>query len=202
MHSILQSMIGQLQAVTPPGPCVPIEEADKTIGTGTSTVSFLPAYGLWDYSWGAMIWDAAEMDGAKQITGVEFNHTGFTGGYTYLDQRIFVAHVEESEFSALPMVDLSDLTITDLTECKESFTNTLLSPAGFKRFDFDTNFCYNGTSNLILVWENRDGSWASGFGSTRFTVATNKAAYKYQDDEYPFGVGENSSARPNIKFQY
>jgi hypothetical protein len=200
MSKLKTQLISKVSAVAP-SCATAVQSLDLTIGTNTLTTSFLPAYGLYDFNWGAMIYTAAEVDGAKQITGIEFDYTGFTAGYTFINQRIYLAHVVEDIFANPPQVNMSDLTITDLTEVKGLFTNTI-SEDGFKRFDFDVNFCYNGTSNLLVVWQNQDGSWASGYGSTRYTVATNRAAYKFQDGTYPTGTGTRTSSRPNLKIIY
>jgi hypothetical protein len=180
---------------------VAVQNDELTIGVGTTIQNLLPAYGLYDFNWGAMIYTSTEVGAAKQITGVGFNYSGFTSGYTFLNQRIYLAHVVESVFPPSPQVNMSDLTLSNLTEVKGYFTNTI-SSAGYKTFTFDENFCYNGTSNLLVFWQNNDGSWQSGFGGTRSTTSTNRAAYKFQDNTYPSGTGTRTNARPNIKILF
>lgn len=188
------------------GGCTAVIGSEIQIGAGTSTSSSIPAYGLYDYSWFAGIWLDTEFTGGgeRQITGIEVEVGGYANGYTYNNQNILLYHVTEDIFDSDPAIDLSDLTTSDETLCKSAFSWVVTSGTGFKSIDFDTNFCYNGTDNLLLVWENRDGSWQSGYGSGRydFSPAISRAATERQDNIYPTGNGTRSNSRINIKFKY
>lgn len=183
---------------------VSVQSLSVDIDAGTANDTSVPVYGLYDFSqwWG--IYLQAEMgSGEKQIEAIELYFEGYTGGYTYNNQEIWLAHVSESSFDAAPAVNLSDLTITNLTECKGSFTNTI-SGAGYKTFTFDTNFRYNGTSNLLVMLKNIDGSWVPGYGNTHADSSkTNRNAEAYTDNAYPTGNGtRGNNWLVNCKFHY
>ena len=186
--------------------CTAVQSADFQIGAGTSNSSNAPAYGLYDYSWYAAIWRASEFTGGAsgeiQIEGIEVEVGGYTTPYTYLNQKLYLYHVTEDEFDSSPAIDLSDLTVSDETLVAEF--DLVISSNGWQVVDFDTNFCYNGTDNLLMVWENRDGSWSIGFGYGEydFSPAINRAAYKATDSAYPTGNGTRNNSRINIKFRY
>lgn len=206
IHSILPGIIGQLQVVSGTT-CSSVQTIDEQIGNGTSNASYAPAYGLYDYSWYAAIYRASEFtSGAtteRQIEGIEIEVGGYTTPYTYINQNLILYHVQEDTFDSSPAVNLSDLTISDETYVKSGFTFTI-SSNGYQTITFDENFCYNGTDNLLLVWENRDGSWASGFGHGEydFSPSISRAAHKEQDTTYPTGDGTRTNGRINTIFKY
>ena len=68
-------------------------------------------------------------------------------------------------------------------------------------FDFETPFVYNG-ENILISWENHDGSWASGYGWLEGTNYNPKliSHFWHNDDNYPtLPSTEKSSYQPNIK---
>tara|TARA_Y100000385_G_C12834257_1_gene525931 strand:+ start:27 stop:710 length:684 start_codon:yes stop_codon:yes gene_type:complete len=172
------------------------------IGNGTTNNSFNPLYGLYDYSQSWSIFGQSEVGSAKVITGVAFQLVSWTSPYVVNNQILKMAHVSESSFtSSYPPTNLSDLTVSDLTTVLPSQTIGLVS--GWQRFDFDTNFNFNGTDNLLLVWENRDGSWSSGYGASESESTGSKTnAYAFQDNSYPSGAYSTTSERPNIIIYY
>ena len=185
--------------------CTPILGLDFTSNAGTSNVNRYPAYGLYDYSHSMFIIQQSEIGAVeKQIENLQIDLAGYSSGYTFTDQTIKLAHVTESEFGTNVQVDLSGLTVSDLTEVKSSFTLNA-HPSGWKTLTFDTNFCYNGTDNLLIIWENRDGSYQSGYGYAEcWSDNTNYLSwYKYQDNTYPTGFGTRDlTYRPNFKLGY
>ena len=70
---------------------------------------------------------------------------------------------------------------------------------------FDTPFQYNPASNLLLMWENRDGSYFSGQNTPSAICTANgnfRSYYDYQDNNMPpledYGTRDNTG-RPNIQ---
>lgn len=184
------------------GNCVPITNGSSLIVNGTTNINQYPAYGLYDYSWVSLIYQQALISVPRQIRGIEIEVSGYTTPYTYLNQTIKMAHIPGgiNVFPASPQVDWSDLNPTNVTICK--VFNWTISANGIIQILFDQNFCYNGIDNLILGWENRDGSWTSGYGSAKSIASTNRGAYKNQDGSYPTGTGTRFSYLMNIRLLY
>jgi len=180
----------------------PITNASSLIANGTNNVFQAPAYGLYDYSWSSFIYTAGLIGAARQIRGIEVQVSSFTTPYTFNNQTIKLAHLAlaTTTFDANPAVDWSDMPVSDVTVVK-SF-NWTVSANGFIQILFDTNFCYNGVDNLILGWENRDGSWAIGYGWGEAIGSASSGAYKYQDTTYPTGNGTRISNRLNLRILY
>jgi hypothetical protein len=82
-----------------------------------------------------------------------------------------------------------------------------ISTNGWQTITFDSPFVYNGTDNLLLIWENRDGDWTSGYGWAKcwFDNTHNESWRLYQDYTYPAGTDYGTadvSYRPNTRFDY
>jgi len=180
----------------------PITNGSSLIANGTNNLFEAPAYGLYDYSWSSFIYTAGLIGAARQIRGIEVQVSSFTTPYTFNNQTIKLAHLAPAttQFDATPAVDWSDMPVSDVTIVK--VFNFTITANGFIQILFDTNFCYNGTSNLILGWENRDGSWQSGYGWGESIGSTNSGAQKAQDFTYPTGNGTRLNERLNLRILY
>jgi hypothetical protein len=180
----------------------PITNGSSLIANGTNNLFEAPAYGLYDYSWSSFIYTAGLIGAPRQIRGIEVQVSSFTTPYTFNNQTIKLAHLAPAttQFDATPAVDWSDMPVSDVTIVK--VFNFTITANGFIQILFDTNFCYNGTSNLILGWENRDGNWQSGYGWGESIGSTNSGAQKAQDFTYPTGNGTRLNQRLNLRILY
>ncbi|MFY9124486.1 MAG: T9SS type A sorting domain-containing protein, partial [Bacteroidales bacterium] len=165
-----------------------------TVGTGTSTTSYLPFYGLYDYSYGAMLYTADELDISGPITKIKFHVGNSPSSYETDDQIIYMSEVPYTEFADDNLIDTSTL-----TKVKGPFSYTW-DGGGWKEFELDVPFDYSGNNSLLIVWVNNDGTYASGYPSFSYTTKTNTGLYKYQDNSYPSipGTGTLTENRPNI----
>ena len=176
-----------------------------TLPEGDSQKWHYPAYGLYDYSHTMYIIRASELGGGnKLISGLEIELAGY-GSYTYENQTIKLAHTTDLEFGSSVKVDLTNINnVTNLTTVKSGF-NFNATGSGYKAINFDTDFEYNGTDSLLIIWENRDGDWDSGFGYavSHFDNEYASSWYEYTDDSYPSSYGtKDQSYRPNFKIKY
>lgn len=191
--------------VSPGATCTAVVGTDIQIGAGTSTSSSVPFYGLYDYSFFAGIWLDTEFTGGgeRQITGIEMEVQDYITPYTYNNITVNLYHVVEDIFDSAPAIDLSDLTTSDKVTCITGHTVTITAN-GWITIDFDTNFCYNGTSNLLMEIKNEDGTWVSGYGKGKydFSPAISRAAHAHADGAYPTGDGTRTNSRVNTKFKY
>ena len=180
----------------------PITNGSSLIASGTTNNFNTPAYGLYDFSWSSFIYTAGLIGAARQIRGIEIEVSGFTTPYTFNNQTIKLAHLAPAttQFDIDPAIDWSDMPVSNVTIVK--VFNWVISANGIIQILFDTNFCYNGTSNLIIGWENRDGSWTSGYGSGKTIISTNSGAWAEQDNTYPTGNGTRINNRMNLRILY
>ena len=189
------------------GECADIKNLTITHNTGTSNVTRYPAYGLYDYSQTLFMFKPTELGTTeKQITGLEIEVSGYSTPYTFTNQTIKLCHSTDSGFNSNLQVDLTNLNYTKLKTVKANF-NWTINSSGWQSLTFDENFCYDGTNNLVVIWENRDGSWQSGYGYAEcwFDSTYGESWYVYQDNSYPASTSYGTvdiSYRPNMRFTY
>lgn len=186
-----RGLLGQ-QSATPP-----VNSNSVSIGTGTTNDDSIPFYGL--YNWGetAFIYLASSINalnsGAKNINKIQIYLQGYAPNYTYSDVEVWVGHVVQTEFPSGTTVGYSGLTITNLTKCWQNPFNANQSGATLYFCDFAnvgqgglSTFNYNGTSNLIVIFKNKDGAWTSGYGYTKRSTLTRYGMVEvHQDASYP-----------------
>lgn len=189
------------------GGCAAVLGSNATYGTGTRNETTLPFYGLYNYSESATIILQSEIgSGEKQINKLGIYFESFSGSYNVNNQEVWIAHVTESVFDSTPEVGYADMTISDLTQCHSGFSFTF-SGAGTYIITFENNFCYNGVDNLLVIWKNKDGTWASGYGNTHSTdqgIGVFRQAVDYRDANYPVDGQQmlESRYRMNIRLDF
>jgi len=188
-----------------PTPTPPSEPTPQGLywesSVGTTNVNKSPAYGLYDYSTYAMIVKSSELDeGIELFNKLQFQVGGYTNGYTYSDMTIKMYHIGSASFISTTYTDLRNQSVSDETTIWEG---DLTLSNGWNEITFDTNFEWNGTDNIVILFENRNGSWQSGYGyGENHYVSSNIVAYTYQDNSYPTGSMVKYSRRLNIKLGY
>jgi hypothetical protein len=177
---------------------------------GEKKFSKIPLNGLYDYSQSGFIYtedDLREMgiDRGAVLSEIQFQFYLWRSGYTVNNQTLKLSHVREDTFPRFTYPDYRELYfISDFTTVKEDFTLTIPVNLNWISFAFDTPFIYNG-GNLLISWENRDGSWKSGYGGLKGnTIYNNDRTFNwYSDDAYPTRYSNDGSGfLPNLKFKY
>lgn len=169
--------------------------------TSTSYESYVPFYGFYDYSWSAVIYLQSDLGGAKDLSGLTYD-VYFQGLYTIYDQKIWMKHTTQTNWVgdyAKPDPAADGYTLVyegDITFTGARFTDLI---------SFDTNFAYDGTSNLVIYWENWDGDYASGQPRWYYpgtSYAPNRAKYRYADGSMPGDATSASGYFPNIRIHF
>jgi len=164
------------------------------IGSGDVSTSY-PVYGYYNYAWYSSIYEQVDLGGAKQITQIAFDCTN--GPKTNANQKIYIKHTS------------NDIFASSAYENPESNGYTLVFDGditfdGWTVITLDTPFDYNGSDNIIVHYENRDGNYDyESFNSTASTTHNNKSAGS--DETFPTSAGNLNpypSSLPNIRFYY
>ncbi len=167
------------------------------IGDGTTTTNYFPSYGYYDNSWSNYILTSDQIGDAIEINQIQFNVGNTPANYEMVDQKLYLKLVTETEVAvAYPAPETNGFTLV--------FDGSITyNGGGWQGVFFDTPFAYDGTSNLQIVWENRDGSYSTGYPNVLKTdVETNVAAYKYADNDFPAIDGTNVMYYPNTRLGY
>lgn len=182
-----------------------VQNTSLQIGTYYTTTQTSLAYGLNNYSISGNIYLGSDIGSGKNITGLQFQPTGYTTPFVYSSpQEIWIGQISNSTFpTTTPAVDFSDLTFTKtLTKVKGAFSLTIPSNNVWQSITFDTPYCWDGTNNLLLVWKNYDGSWSSGYGNVQVANVVSRNMWKGNDASFPTGNGTRTNFPLLVKFNY
>lgn len=177
-----------------------------TIGTGTSSTSYSPFYGLYDYGWNKLIYTAAEINtagltGPANIYGFGFYAYNTPANYVMLDQKVYVRHSALANYGTA--TDETGTGYPNSAGFTQVFSaDVVYNGLGWYYLVFTTPFAWNGTSNLEILYENWDGDYYSGCPTHTYTATgTNyMTVYKYADTTFPTTVGTRTYNRPNFRF--
>jgi len=199
-------------------------DEEVEIGTGTIQQPEYPSYFYYDFGFFGQIYKASEI-GVSQpitITAVRFNMGESGGAETMINQTLKLGQVNQDQFDINIRNDFTQVPLqpapwlsSNITTVKTNFTWTVPNNGPpWIEIQLDTPYLYDPTgtnSNLLLIWENRDGSYTSGSGSpwalssTILSGGTFRSYYDYQDNSMPpltsYGT-RDSSGRPNIQIVY
>lgn len=149
---------------------------DRTIGDGSTTNSYLPFYGTYNYSYSQQIYDAAELNiPAGPITEISFYCTTAPTSTTTGNIRIWMANTTKSTFADnTDYIDPSTLTQVAYVEGNRPFTT------GWNTFTLSQPFMYDGTSNLVVAYYEGYDTWNGGSFWAQSTT-DNKSIAHYSD---------------------
>ncbi len=166
------------------------------IGTGTQSTS-LPVYGVWEYGWSSSIYPAQSIIGTNSITHLSFDCNN--GPRTANNQKIYLKLSTAAVFADASYENPESNGYTKVFDGNISFVN------GWNQIDI-TDFVYDGTSNIIVHWENRDGTFNynnPNFNST--TSVTNNTKVNGEAAGFPTSSGYLNpypNSLPNIILRY
>jgi len=221
-------LAGNLNTVSPTL-TVRISSAPTTIEIpkGTSSIRYAPLYGLYDYSQFGIIYTKDEillaggveeivLTNGGNISSLFFQYTGWYTNYTVINQTVKFSHTNATQIERGPSgsgssyvnPDYSHIITSNTTTVKENFTFTNPSSEDWEEIGentigqakgFSTPFIWNGIDNILISWENRDGTWASGYGYLKGGGDSRRAHSWYSDGSYPRSSSGNNVSAPNIR---
>ena len=191
----------------PPAESKQFQIGDFTGGASDKNLKRAPFYGLYDYSQGGFIYLREELERAgitpnSYITALEFQFKGWTTGYTANNQIIKMAHTSERAFPSRTSPSYIDIGVSKLEEVKSNFTFVIPRKEDFEKLEFDKEFIWDGHNNILISWENRDGSWKSGYGHLRGIDSIDledRSHFWFADKSYPTSDSSWDGFRANLK---
>lgn len=170
-------------------PAVEGTSADTVTATSYDASSGYTHY--WDEAFVAQIYTSAQMGDAKQIDGFALwqGLQSSTGSNSSTDQRVVMAHCTESEFPSSPLtpdgttpLNMTVSNILTLSDEQDCFNGTFNFPSGSNQWSnkitFDTNFCYDGTSNVCILIINADGSYNTNYHRFGYSNTADEGEYR------------------------
>jgi subtilase family serine protease len=168
------------------------------IGDGTETEYYVPFHGNWDYGWSKIIYTKSEIGAPITITKIAFN-VSKPAGYSYAvnDQSIYMGHTTDASFDG-------DVSKPDPSTLTEVYDGSITWESGWTIITLDTSFPYNNVDNLLIYYENRDGSYESNqpLWYRTLTLPDYRSVYNNADGSFPTGDGSQVRFIPNIQLHY
>lgn len=174
------------------------------IGDETIETNYPPNTQVFEYGWASMMYTSDEMGEAKSISKIAFDQTTDYAGYweyaVLPDQKVYMKQVDASNFNSLAYEDPENaangytLVFEGTIQFNLSWTDIVLN----------SNFAYDGTSALIVHYENHRGTSAP-ITNVKFnasTVITNVFKALGGDGSFPTSFGTYVTERPNIAVFY
>ena len=144
------------------------ELPETTIGSGTSTSSYLPTYNLYNYSLTQQIYTVDEIGNAGLISSITF----LPQGSITRNLQVYMVNTDKTSFSGSN--DWITVTADDLV-----FEGSVAMAAPQTTITLNDPFMYDGT-NLAIIVNDLTGTWTSSVAYATFT-ATAQAINIYQD---------------------
>ncbi len=172
----------------------------QVIGTGTIETAYPPNNQVFEYGWSTMLYTSAEMGDAKSITKIAFDQTtDYSGYWDYAvleNQKIYIKQAAIGNFGTLAYEDPDDPN----SGYTLVFDGTIQFNLGWTEIVLPSTFEYDGTSSLIVHWENHRGTTAP-IVNVKFNASTVSGdVFKAvgADGSFPTSFGTYITDRPNI----
>ena len=163
--------------VTVVGVFLQLAGGDVTIGSGSSTNSYIPTYSWYNYSLSQQIYTSAEVGEAGSITAVAFKVSNSKSATRSID--LYLSHTNNSSFSG------TSAWIAQATSYRVFSGEVTFAASGWTTITLDTPFEYNGTSNLLITVDDNTESYVSGSSNSpvfyTYSTSGSTAIYKYND---------------------
>ncbi len=182
--------------------CLQPDTAGSTV-TGTATTTYLiPVNNFYNYTYSQQIYTSAEVTPNHQptvITGIAFDYGYSSSNSDKTNVKIYLAQRSTSSFSGT-----TDW--TPISNAQLVYEGSLVCTQGWNTFQFQQNFSYNGTDNLVVIVDDNSGSYdGSSYVFNAHTASEYRTLYYYNDSSNPDpmsppSASSRSQTRSNIKF--
>ena len=165
---------------------------DVTIGSdyGTTNGGYLPTHVWYKYSLTQQIYTASELGTAGTITAISFYYAGSTSSGARTVQ-VYLSHTTSSTISSWVTQSSSNLV----------YSGSVTFTQGWNTITLSTPFAYNGTSNLLLTFDDNTGSYSVSTTQSFYTYSTNatRAIRYYSDSNNLSATSSNSTSGTTLQ---
>lgn len=175
-----------------------------TLGSGDTSLYFLPVNTYYNYTYSQMIYTADEMEGAMDISRIAYHYVGNSPLISKNNCVIYMGNTSQNSFSGTNMSNF--VPFSQLTKVYEGPLNCV---QGWNEIELDSVFSYNGTDNLVIAIDDNSGSYDGS--NYKFSCSLTGEYYRsltcYSDNTNPNPSGSSFSGnksrrkqRPDIIF--
>lgn len=123
---------------------------DVQIGNSTSTTCYLPSYNYYNYSFSEQIFTAAELGGANTFHSISLQASSVNA--TSRNWDIYLMPTTETSLSAFVNLNAT---------AQKVFSGNATISQGWFTINFDSNYVYDGSTNLMLIVDDNTGTYVS-----------------------------------------
>jgi hypothetical protein len=171
-----------------------------SIGDGDGIVYQVPVNHYYKFGWSEMIYLKSEINTDGNITKIRFQVEPSLPSPPYVaeNQKIYMAH---TTYSTLPNVVVKEDAQSNYASSNYMlvYDGTINWNIGWVEIVLQTPFPWNNTDNLLIKYENREGTFSANYPMFYYTAKTATVGYNYQDASYPTSDGTRDGFRPNLK---
>lgn len=163
------------------------------LGTGQTYGWNTPTAANYKYSWSASLYLADELNTNGYIDSIAyFVRNNIT--FPVDNQKIYIKMIADTAFSTYNKPDTNEFT--------EVYSGSIIwKGIGWNAIALNKPFYYNGTDNLLIMWENTSGTMLGGvyvlFDQTHYN--TYKTIYNYSYGTPPSITGYGDLNRPDLR---
>ena len=168
---------------------------EVTIGSGNSSISYLPTWACYNYGLTQQIYTAEELGTPGAITAIAFKNSVNTSERSF---DIYMKHTTKAEFSS--NTDWEIMSASD-----KVFSGTVSYPAsGWFTIDLDTPFVYDGSSNLVICVDDNTNTHITSVSSApkcfTYSTGSNRSlrVFNYNIDFDPTSASDLSTYSGNL----
>lgn len=170
-----------------------------SIGSGEGVVYQVPVNHYFKFGWSEMIYLKSEINTTGSITKIRFQCDALSPAtYVAENQKIYMGH---TTLATLPSVVVKEDAQTNYVSSNYTlvYDGTITWKPGWVEIVLSTPFPWNNTDNLLIKYENREGTFSASYPMFYYTAKTATVGYNYQDASYPTTDGTRDGFRPNLK---
>ena len=157
-------------------------EFERSIGVGTEEEPIYPCYMYYDYGYFGQIYTKLELgvNSSVWITEIRFQIKGDSiDDKTCVNQSLKLGQVNAEEFAtninnSMIHQPFAGFSVSNLTTVESNFVWSVPEDYNdYLEILLDTPFQYDPTitdSNLLVLWENNDGSYLSGSSTPKYVL--------------------------------
>lgn len=175
----------------------------------------------YNYAVTMFIIDSSELGGAKQLTGLEFlkDYRPAAASHTISNMYCKIAHTTDSILPSGTLQPGDDVSLSSMSssnvltsvsdETLVYNSNWFITSADnvWEGFSFSSNFCYNGTDNLVVLLYHDDGSYTSYYNwwavDETSAASNNRGGGNRSDYDRAYEqTFTRKNERPCVRFNY
>ncbi len=148
------------------------------VGTNdTLTITELPTYDYYNYSYSQQLFWAEEMGGARTIYSISFCQKEVSEDHARICD-VYLGHTDKDEF-----YESTDwISVENLTRVYSGFIFNSIGQ-DWITIVFDTPFEYNGTDNLVVAFDDNSGNYVLATSYAVSATQGNMSIYVYNDSD-------------------